>query len=171
MPGEIATTYRDAKVSICETPSGNRALTAGEYEALAWREIPNVVTVPSFSVEEEMQSRQYVNQLGIYMKGAKIGQQTEIVVGRDSSEGGYIALINASKTKSWYPMKIELADSPNPATTTNTVEYALVLVGRASLPGGGANDDILETLSLGIQSEPVIVPPRAITPPAPPPGP
>jgi hypothetical protein len=159
---EIAVTYRDAKVSICETPSSDRGLTGAEYEALAWEEIANVVTVPAFSVEEEMQSRQYVNQLGIHMKGAKIGQQTELVVGRDSSDDGYNALVDASKTSAWYPMKIELADSPNPATTTNTVEYALVLIGRASLPGGGANDDILETFPLAIQSEPVIVPPEAI---------
>ncbi len=161
---EIATTYRDAKVSICATPSSNRALTTGQYEALLFEEIANVVTVPAFSVEEEMQSRQYVNQLGIHMKGAKIGQQTEIVVGRDSSNGGYNALVVASKSPAWYPMKIELADSPNPATTSNTVEYALVLIGRASLPGGGANDDILETFPLAIQSEPVIVAPESLGP-------
>jgi hypothetical protein len=159
---EIATTYRDAKVSICETPSSNRALTASQYEAFAYEDIANVVTVPAFAVEEEMQSRQYVNQLGIHMKGARIGQTTELVVGRDSSDDGYNAVVAASKTSAWYPMKIELADSPNPATTTNTVEYALVLIGRATLPGGGANDDILETFPLAIQSEPVIVPPEAI---------
>ena len=159
---EIATTYRDAKVSICETPTNDRSLTAGAYEALSFEPIANVVTVPAFSVEEEMQTRQYVSQLGIHMKGAKVGQTTELVVGRDSSDEGYNALVTASKTSAWYPMKIELADSPNPATTTNTVEYALVLIGRATLPGGGANDDIIETFPLAIQSEPVIVPPEAI---------
>ena len=159
---EIAVTYRDAKVSICETPTNDRALTAAEYEALTWVQVANVVTVPAFSVEEEIQTRQYVNQLGIHMKGAKVGQTTEIVVGRDSSDNGYQALVDASKSSAWYPMKIELADSPNPATTTNTCEYALVLVGRASLPGGGANDDIVETFPLAVQSEPVIVHPEAI---------
>jgi hypothetical protein len=159
---EIATTYRDAKVSICETPTSDRTLNAAAYELLDFEEIANVVTVPAFSVEEEMQSRQYVSQQGIYMKGAKIGQQSELVVGRDSSDDGYNALVDASKTSAWYPMKIELADSPNPATTTNTVEYALVLIGRPALPGGGANDDILETFPLAVQSEPVIVPPEAI---------
>ena len=159
---EIATTYRDAKVSICETPTNDRTLNAGAYEALTFEDIANVVTVPAFSVEEEMQTRQYVSQLGIHMKGAKVGQTTELVVGRDSSDEGYNALVAASKTSAWYPMKIELADSPNPATSTNTVEYALVLIGRATLPGGGANDDIIETFPLAIQSEPVIVPPEAI---------
>jgi hypothetical protein len=159
---EIATTYRDAKVSICTTPTNDRTLNAAAYALLAYEDIANVVTVPAFSVEEEMQSRQYVGQQGIYMKGAKIGQQSEMVVGRDSSDDGYNAVVAASKTSAWYPMKIELADSPNPATTTNTVEYALVLIGRASLPGGGANDDILETFPLAIQSEPVIVAPAAI---------
>lgn len=161
---EIAVTYRDAKVSICETPSSNRALTGAQFEAFVWEEIANVVTVPAFAVEEEMQTRQYVGQLGIHMKGAKVGQQTEIVVGRDSSDDGYNALVAASKTSAWYPMKIELADSPDPATTTNTVEYALVLIGRASLPGGGSNDDILETFPLAIQSEPVIVAPESLGP-------
>ena len=159
---EIATTYRDAKVSICETPTNDRSLTVGDYEGLTFEDIANVVTVPAFAVEEEMQTRQYVNQLGIHMKGAAVGQTTELVVGRDSSDDGYNAIVAASKTSAWYPMKIELADSPNPATTTNTVEYALVLINRATLPGGGANDDIIETFPLAIQSEPVIVPPEAI---------
>lgn len=159
---EIATTYADAVVSISETPSADRTLNAGAYEALTFVDIANVVTVPAFSVTEEMQTRQYVAQLGIHMKGAKIGSSSEIVVGRDTSDGGYNALVAASKTSAWYPMKLEYADSPNPTTTTNTVEYALVLIGRGSLPGGGANDDILETYPLMIQSDPVIVPPEAI---------
>jgi hypothetical protein len=161
---EIASTYADAVVSICETPSANRALTATNYEAMTFEPIANVVTVPAFSVTEEMQTRQYVAQLGIHLKGAKIGSSSELVVGRNTSDDGYNALVAASKTSAWYPMKIEYADSPNPTTTTNTVEYALVLIGRGSLPGGGANDDILETYPLMIQSEPVIVPPEAITP-------
>ena len=159
---EIATTDRDAKVSICETRTKDRELTAGQYEAFQWEEIANVVTVPALSVEEQMLTRQYVGQLGIHMKGAKVGQQTDIVVGRDTSDDGYNALVVASKTSAWYPMKIELADSPNPVTTTNTVEYALVLINRASLPGGGANDDIVETFPLAVQSEPVIVGPEAL---------
>jgi hypothetical protein len=162
---EIATTYRDAKVSICVTPTADRDLTSSEYAALTWVVIEPVVTVPAFSVEEEMQTRQYVNQLGIHMKGAKVGQTTELVLGRDTADAGYNAIVAASKTSAWYPMRIELADSPNPTTTTNTREYALVLIGRASLPGGGANDDILETFPLAVQSEPVIAPPTAITPP------
>lgn len=159
---EIATTYSDAVVSICVTPSADRTLNAGAYELLTFVDIANVVTVPAFSITEEMQTRQYVDQLGIHLKGAKIGSSSELVVGRDTSDNGYNALVTASKTSAWYPMKIEYSDSPNPATTTNTVEYALVLVGRGALPGGGANDDILETYPLMVQSEPVIVPPEAV---------
>lgn len=159
---EIATTYADAVVSICATPSANRALNAAAFEAFTYDDIANVVTVPAFSVTEEMQTRQYVDQQGIHMKGAKIGATTEIAVGRNTSNNGYNALVAASKTSAWYPMKIEYADSPNPATTTNTVEYALVLIGRGSLPGGGANDDVIETYPLAIQSDPVIVSPVAI---------
>lgn len=161
---EIATTYADVVVSICSTPSADRTLNAAAFEAFIYDDITNVVTVPAFSVTTEMQTRQYVGQLGIHMRGAEIGAMTEIVVGRNTSDDGYNALVAASKTSAWYPMKIEYADSPNPATTTNTVEYALVLIGRGALPGGGANDDILETYPLAIQSDPVIVPPGAIVP-------
>ena len=125
-------------------------------------DIANVVTVPAFSVTEETQTRQYVDQQGIHLKGARMGATTEIAVGRNSSDAGYTALVAASKTSAWYPMKIEYADSPNPATTTNTVEYALVLILRGALPGGGANDDVIETYPLMVQSDPVIVPPEAI---------
>jgi hypothetical protein len=159
---EIATTYADAVVSICTTPTADRTTNAAGFEAMTFVDIANVVTVPAFSVTEEMQTRQYVDQLGIHLKGAKLGASTELVVGRDTSDSGYTALVAASKTSAWYPMKIELADSPNASTTTNTVEYALVLIGRGSLPGGGANDDVIETYPLMIQSDPVIVPPEAI---------
>lgn len=159
---EIATTYADAVVSICETPSADRTINAAAYEALTFEPIANVVTVPAFSVTEESQTRQYVDQLGIHLKGAKMGATTEIVVGRNSSDDGYNALVTASKTSAWYPMKIEYADSPNPVTTTNTVEYALVLIMRGALPGGGANDDVIETYPLMVQSDPVIVAPEAI---------
>lgn len=159
---ELATTYADAVVSICSTPSSDRTLNASEYGALTFLDIANVVTVPAFSVEEDIQTREYVDQLGIHMKGAKRGAQTEIVVGRNSSDTGYDALVAASKTSAWYPMKIEYADSANPAATTNTIEYALVLVMRGTKPGGGSNDDVVETYPLAIQSDPVIVEPAAI---------
>lgn len=159
---EIETTFRNAKVSICATPSRNLALTQNQFEAMTWEEIANVVTVPALSIEEEMQQRQYVNQLGVHMKGGRIGATTEIVVGRNTSDDGYNALVAASKTTTWYPMRIEIADSPNTATTTNTFQYALVLIGRASLPSGGVNDDVVETFPIAVQSDPVIVPPEAI---------
>lgn len=159
---EIATTYADAVVSICETPTSDRTLNAAAYEALTFVDIANVVTVPAFSVTEESQTRQYVDQLGIHLKGAKMGATTEIVVGRNTSDDGYNALVDASMTSAWYPMKIEYSDSPNPTTTTNTVEYALVLIMRGALPGGDANTDVIETYPLMVQSDPVIVPPEAI---------
>lgn len=161
---EIASTYADAIVSICETPTRNRALSAGQYEAFVFEPIANVVTVPAFSVEEDIQTRDYVAQLGVHMKGAKRGVQTEIVVGKDTSDDGYKALVDASLTSAWYPMKIEYADSPNPTTTTNTVEYALVLVMRGTKPGGGANDDTIQTFPLAVQSEVISVAPEAVGP-------
>jgi hypothetical protein len=160
---EIVTGFADADLAICVTPSRNRALTGSEFGAMTFLEIGNVVTVPAFGVEEDMQTRDVVKGLGYHFKGAKRGIQSEIVVGRDTTDTGYLALVAASKTSAWYPMRIIVKDSPNPATTTNTVEYALVLIGRGSRASGGPNDDAgLETFSIAIQSDPVSVAPAAI---------
>jgi hypothetical protein len=160
-------TYDGAVVSICATPQSNRNLNLAGFEALTFLPISKVVTVPGFRVDQSTVTQNYVNELGIHMTGGGAGIETSIVIGPDyntATNAGQAALRTASgyDNRQWYAMKIERADSPNTATTTNTIEYAIVLVKPGGPDGGDVGTSIIETYPILVQGFPVTAPPEAV---------
>lgn len=148
-----------AKVSICATPQ-TATLSAAGYEALTFVEIGDVVTPPSISEEVGMPTQQYVNRTrAAHQKGVYTGAASEIVVGYDYDDAGQLILYTASRAKGTYAIKVELTDSPNTVTHTNTVVYARVLVGPRAQAGGAAEDFVNHSYPIQVTiDEPVVVP-------------
>jgi hypothetical protein len=160
-------TYDGAVVSICATPQINRALNLAGFEALTFLPISKVVTVPGFRVDQATVTQNYVNELGVHMTGGGAGIETSIVIGPDfnaTTNAGQVALKAAAAytNRQWYAMKIERLDSQNAVTTTNTIEYAIVLVKSGGPEGGDVGTAITETYPILVQSIPVVAPPEPI---------
>lgn len=152
-----------AKVYICATPQTATLNQAG-FEALTWVEIDSVVTPPTLSEEVENASQKYVNRpRAAHQKGSYTGIRSEIVVGYDYDDPGQVILKAASKSKATYSLKLELTDSPNTATHTNSVIYARALVNPVSLAGGTGEDFVNPTYPIQVtMDEPIWVEPEVI---------
>lgn len=157
----VDTTFADWKISICATPQTDKTLNQAAFEALTFVEAGKVVTHPAITVEENIVRQNYTSGLGVPMKGAKNGTDTEIVFGPDDADLGQAAFDTASRTRYWYAVKQEWSNSPG-ASTTNTVVYALVMVGRGSTNGGGVDDPVTRTYPISVVSDPVEVDPEAV---------
>lgn len=155
--------FLGAKVYICATPQASTLAQVG-YEALTFVEVGDVVTPPSVSEEVSMPTQQYVNRSrAVFQKGVYTGAASEIVVGYDYADNGQDALFAASRASGKYAFKMELNDSPNVATTTNTVVYFRALVGPRAANSGGAEDFVNHTYPIQItDDEPLWVEPEAI---------
>lgn len=155
--------FLGAKVSICATAQASTLNKAG-YEALTFINIDSVVTPPSVSEEVSMPTQSYINRSrAVFQKGVYTGGASEIVVGYDYDDAGQDALYVASQAPGKYAFMMELVDSPNVATTTNTIVYFRALVGPRMAEGGGAEDFINHTYSIQITDDaPLWVEPEAI---------
>jgi len=86
------------------------------------------------------------------MKGTADAGTLELVVGRDGSDPGQVALRAAAKTKSRYAFKVTLDDQVTAATGNPTTFYFAALVGSARNSIGSANDVVKTTFPLLIDS-------------------
>lgn len=153
---------KDSKFYICETPQPSNLDQSG-FEALTWVEVGNIVTFPDFGVSDNIVTQDYANtDVSQKQKGFRNASDTETVVGFDPDDLGQDALRNAAGTRTNYAMKLESSDSPNAATTTNTIRYSRGVVGGPNFAGGGGEDFDNETFQIGLNQAPVIVKPEAI---------
>lgn len=160
---ENVTINQGGKLFVCATAQ-NTTLTQVGFEGLTWVEIECVVTMPAIGVTENIVSQDCISaDISTKRKGLKSGNSTEIVVAMDYEDAGQDALYTASLTKSNYAFKREYTDSPNVATTTNTITYFRALVGQRVDTGGGVEDFVNYTYPLEINGQlPITVEPEAI---------
>lgn len=153
---------KDSKLYVCETPQSSDLDQAG-YEALTWVEVGNVVTLPDFGITDNIVTQDYIaTDVSQKQKGFRNGAETEIVVGFDPDDAGQDALRAAAATRTNYALKLESSDSPNAATTTNTIRYSRGVIGGPAFAGGGGEDFDNETYQVGLNQAPIIVKPEVI---------
>lgn len=155
---------RESAFFICEAPQ-NSDLTQAEYEALTWVEVEKVVTLPDFGYTTNVVTQDYIaTDMSQKRKGFKQGSESELVIGHDPDATGQDALKVATETRGSFAFKMELSNSPNPATTTNTIMYSRGVVAGWNFTGGGGEDFDNITTTIGLNQEPIIVAPEAILP-------
>jgi len=159
MPAQV---YKGGKFYIGSAPV-NADLTQSGYEAVTWVEVGNVVTTPGMGVTDNMISQAYLDtDVSQWQKGIASATEGELVVGYDPDDAGQEDMIAAAAARTFWPFKSELSDSPNPATTTNTIRYTWGLVGSGGDAGGAVEDFVNLTFALRFNQRPIWVAPEAI---------
>lgn len=153
-----------SKLYICATAQ-NSNLSQAQFEALTWVEIGSIVNFPQVGEEVSMPSQSYVDRgRTVFRKGVFTGIAAELTLGYDYANAGQDALRTAGDhVKNKYAFKKEKVDSPNSATTTNTVVYFRAIVSPITDTGGGNEDFDNLTYTLQITDQaPIWVEPEAI---------
>lgn len=158
----MALNYKGGKFYISTTPVTDDLLLAA-YEALTYVEAKFVASTPGMAVEDNIISEDFLStDVSQKQKGFAQVVDGELVVGYAYGDPGQIALIAASQSRVQYAFKSELSDSPNPATTTNTIRYTRGFVGGGGDAGGGGEDFVDLTFSLAFNQRPIWVAPEPI---------
>ena len=139
-------------IYICATPQ-NSDLTQTQFEALTWVEIGKVVTMPQIGITTNIVQREYVNtEISQKQKGVKSGNDTEIVVGNDSTDAGQDALRAASLTKNNYAFK-RVYNEITGNGFNPTIRYFRALVSDPTDAGGGVEDFEGDTFPIHINGQ------------------
>lgn len=157
-----AQNYKGGKFYISTTTVPADILLAA-YQALTYVEVKNVVSTPAMGVEDNIISQDYLStDVSQKQKGFANVTDGELVVGYTYDDPGQDAMRAAAVTRNQYAFKSELSDSPNIATTTNTVRYTRGFVGSGGDGGGGGEDFVNLTFMLALNQRPIWVEPAAI---------
>ena len=148
--------HQGGKFYICETSQETDLLQAA-FELLTWVEVENIVSIPELSISENIVERNYLDSdiVGI-RKGMKVGAESSLEVGFDSTKSGQAAVRTASATKFKYAVKRELNDIAS-GGSTNTILYSRALVTQPTLAGGGAEDEANDTFTIKVAQVPIRV--------------
>lgn len=155
---------RGSTVWVSPTPM-NDELTQAEFEAIEWVPVCCPATSPSFSEEAEIVSEHCISGAEVVAVGASTGAETELSVFYQHDCEGQDIVRNAfggSASMNAYAYKKEYSDSPNPATTTNTIIYTRALVTGWTDGGEGVNDFITHDYTLKIVQPPILVKPEPV---------
>jgi len=128
-------------------------LSATEMAALTWTEVNEVENLGEFGDDSEEVTFSSIKDGRVRkLKGTNDAGTIECTVGRDPLDPGQRAMMNASKTKFQYAIKIEAADAAD-ENDPNSVFYfgAMVMSGRNNF--GSVNDVMRTTFRLGINTE------------------
>ena len=135
-----AQTYQGARLYISPTVQTATLNQAG-FEALSnWVQITKIVTMPSFTISDNMLTENYLDtDISEKQKGFRQAADSELVIGFDDTNAGHTSLIGFAQTKSVYPVYRELDNSLG---TSGSISYALALIGGGG-DGGGAGEDFV----------------------------
>ena len=139
-------TYQNGQVSIGPIIT-NASQTQAEFEALAFTRINGIASFPAIRTESAIGSVDTLEG-SLNFKGSPTFPQIDLQWVRNVTDAGQILINAAGKTAACYAFKFELEDSPDPATTTNTVFYLGAQVGNVGIVGGGPNDPAQESTNL-----------------------
>lgn len=130
---------------------------AAGYAADTWTPVSNIEDVGEAGSEAEIVTGKFVDQLYVRkFKGSRDNGTMELVVGRDSADAGYQALVAAEQTAFAYNFCVELNDKPaSGASPKNSRFYFSAIVASRKNSFGGADDIVKTTFSLAI-SGPII---------------
>lgn len=137
--------------------------TATAYAADTWVNIGNIQDMGEAGSEAEIVVGKFVDQTyARKLKGSRDNGTIELVVARDSSDPGYLALMAAEKTSFGYNFQIELNDKPaTGASPKNSKFYFNALIASAKNGFGGADDITTTTFSLAVSGEIIETPASA----------
>lgn len=136
-------------IQICATAQPTDLDQSG-FEALTYVAAPvNVVTFPSFGIDENIVSQDYADGgLTKHSKGFKRGQQSSLIFGDLAGDTGQAAFHTASATRSSFALKMTSADG--------SIRYTRALIGEPTFTGGeGEAFDNFE-FPIAIQQKPII---------------
>lgn len=140
----------------------NSDLTEAQFEALTWVEVCCPNSSPSFSEEAEIVSEFCISGEEVAAVGAASGAETELSVFYQHDCVGQDIIREAFGGESALAFKKVYADSPNPATTTNTTIYTRALVTSWGDAEGTVNEFLVWTFGLKIAQPPILVKPEPI---------
>lgn len=148
--------HQGGKFYISETAQ-ETDLNQAAFEGLTWVEVENLVNIPELAISENIIERQYIDTdiVGV-QKGLKVGNESSLELGFDSTLPGQAAVRTASATKFKYPIKRELNDIAA-GGSTNTIIYSRALITQPMLAGGGAEDEANDTFTIKIAQVPIRV--------------
>lgn len=149
------------KLEVCVTPQPD-TLTQTEFEALTYVPVCCPQTAPSFSEEAEIVEEFCISGEAVVGVGAASGAETELVVFYQADCTGQDTVRNAFGGSTILAFRKVYADSPNPATTTNTTVYARAMVTSRGDNEGSVNEFITNSFTLKLVQPPILVKPEAI---------
>lgn len=143
------TTAANSKFGIGTTLA---ATTAAEFAEDDFVDVANIQDLGEAGSTAEINTGKFVDQAYVRkLKGSRNNGSMTLVVGRDSADPGYAALIAAEKTSHAYNFKVELNDKPAAgASPKNSVFYFRAIVASARNQFGGADDLVTTTFELAI---------------------
>ncbi len=155
----IKTTLAGAKVSI-STTAVTLPLNATEFGALTFTPIGSVGNLGDYGSPSNLINYNTLDtEVMSKAKGVEDAGELSIEVARIFDDLGQIAMRAAAATKFYYAIKIEYADAPS-ADWSNTIMYAAGPVTGPQLLGGGTDDFIRESYSVGFTDQrPIFVAP------------
>ena len=156
-----ATLIKGMQLEVCATPQPN-TLTQTEFEALEYIPVCCPQTAPSFSEEAEIVEEFCISGEAVVGIGAASGAETDLVVFYQPDCEGQDVVREAFGGNIILAFRKVYADSPNPATTTNTTIYARAMVTSQGDNDGSVNDFITNTFTLKLVQPPILVKPEAI---------
>lgn len=155
----MANTFAGAKIAIGSTAA---AVTQTDFESDSYVNIDSVSNMGEIGAAANVLTFPIVTDDFVQKsKGTRNAGDPVLVVGRDSSDPGQIALRAAEKTRFFYNFRLELQDAEN-ELMTNTVMYFRALVVGVTNQLGGVEDFVTESYTLGIYPGPLIIESAAI---------
>lgn len=144
-------------VSVCTTPQTGLPLNQAAFAGLTYVPIKNMGNRGDFGADTNIVSYDTMDtEVTQKAKGITDAGDFEIEVARIFDDPGQMAMRAAGLTKFNYAVKIEFADAPSPAYS-NTVVYCAGIVTGPVLNGGGPEDFVTETYTVGFNQLPVTV--------------
>lgn len=155
----IKTTLAGAKLSIGTAPV-TLPMNAAAFAALTFTEVKSIGNLGDYGSPANLVNYNTLDtEVMSKAKGVEDAGELSIEVARIFDDPGQIAMRAAAATKFYWPIKIEYADAPSD-DWSNTIMYAAGPVTGPQLLGGGTDDFIRESYSVGFTDQrPIFVAP------------
>lgn len=143
--------HSGAKVYICATAQTSE-LTSSGFSALTWVQIGKVGKFPESGIDTNIVSYDTIDTtVSIKAKGVSKAKDWVIEYARSTSDAGQDAIRTAAGTSSNYAFRLDLSDG--------TKIYNIGIVTGPVRSGGGPDDVLTETMTVGCNMADVVVDP------------
>lgn len=150
-------TNAGTKIYVCTTAQTSVPLNQAAFEALVYVQIGNVGNRGDFGADTNIVNYDTMDtSVTQKAKGITDAGNFEIEVARIFDDAGQVAMRAAALTKYNYAVKIEFADAPS-GSYDNTIMYCAGIITGPVLNGGGPEDFVTETYTVGFNQLPVVV--------------